>query len=310
VNLPTLPEWYSRPIPAHLMPESRAGRRVTLAVRRAMVAFSKVLARELISHPPESWLSGIEPRTKIVGVLILVITATLLQELWPLLALLALALTFAVIAKLAVKRIVHIWLGIPLFSLAIVAPATLNLVTNGPAVLILCHFAPGSTLGPWALPEALVITQTGLVVAGRIVLRSLACVTLMLVLVTTTEPSSLLRALRNLGMPRAFGMVLTMSHRYLAVLLRAAEELHLAKLSRSIMAGSLRREQRWVATGVGMLFRRTHRLAQEVNLAMLSRGYDGDLQVNTRDGLRTTDWAWLGAVSLLSAAFVAAEYLI
>jgi cobalt/nickel transport system permease protein len=102
-------------------------------------------------------------------------------------------------------------------------------------------------------------------------------------------------------------MVLTMSHRYLTVLLRAAEEIHLAKLSRTITAGPLRHEQRWVGAGIGMLFRRTHRLAQEVHEAMLSRGYDGDLQIRPGPGLQRADWIWMGAVALLIAALTVAE---
>ena len=121
------------------------------------------------------------------------------------------------------------------------------------------------------------MTGSGLIVAGRFLLRSLDCVTLAYLLVATTDPAALLGGLRRLGMPRVFGMVLTMAQRYVAVLLRAAEEIHLAKLSRTIAPARLRGEQRWVAAGIGILFRRTHKLAQEVHLAMISRGYDGEL---------------------------------
>ena len=104
----------------------------------------------------------------------------------------------------------------------------------------------------------------------------------------------LLNALRRLGMPRAFGMVLTMAHRYVALILRLAEEIHLAKISRTMCAGSVRSEQRWAAAGIGILFRRTHKLAGEVQNAMISRGYDGDLQVRFRPAISTRDMACLG----------------
>jgi energy-coupling factor transporter transmembrane protein EcfT len=69
--------------------------------------------------------------------------------------------------------------------------------------------------------------------------------------------------------------LLSMMERYLWVLARAAEEIHLAKASRSIARGSLRDEQAWVAAGIGSLFRRTRALGHEVYLAMISRGYTG-----------------------------------
>lgn len=307
----TLPDWYSSSAPDRALPQSRVRRRASLPVRRALASLAEVIARELSTPADGSWLASIEPRAKIAGVLLLIVSATLLQKPWSLLALFAVALTLAILGRLAAPRLMRVWLGVPLFSLAIILPATLNIVTHGPAVLTLWHFAPGSRFGPWALPEALTITQTGLVVAGRFVLRSLTCVILVLALVATTDPSALLNALRRLGMPRVFGMVLTMCHRYLLVLLRAAEEIHLAKLSRTITAGPLRREHRWVAAGIGMLFRRTHRLAQEVHQAMLSRGYDGELQVKPARGrLRPAEWAWMSAVTLVVAGLALAERLL
>jgi len=288
---------------------ARAARRAILPVRRALARLAEALAQELTAQSNDSWLTRIEPKAKIVGILILVVGATLLQGLWPITALFAVAVLMAVSAGLPARRLARVWLAVPLFSLAIILPATLNIVTDGPPVLALWRFEPGSRLGPWALPEALTITRSGLIVGGRFVLRSLACVTLTLTLIGSTDASALLSALRRLGMPRVFGMVLAMTHRYLALLLRAAEEIHLAKLSRTIAPGPLRREQRWVAVGVGILFRRTHRLAQEVQEAMLSRGYDGDLQVKPASGLRLADGVCLLASIAVTLALVLADRL-
>jgi cobalt/nickel transport system permease protein len=309
VSASTLPDWYFSSVPDRALGQPRLRRRASRPVRRALATLGEALARELSTPVRNSWLARIEPRAKIVGIVALVVGATLLQKVWLLAVFFALALAAAVSVRLTASRLIRIWLGVPLFSLAIILPATLNLVTHGPAVLTLWHFAPGSRFGPWAWPEALTITQTGLIVAGRFVLRSLTCVTLVLALVATTDAAALLNALRRLGMPRVFGMVLTMSHRYLSILLRAAEEIHLAKLSRTITAGPRRREQRWVAAGMGLLFRRTYRLAQEVHEAMLSRGYDGDLQIKPGPGLRPADWVWLSAVALAIAGLALAERL-
>lgn len=275
-------------------------------VRRALAGLAEAITRELAEPVAvNSWLGGLEPRAKVIGLLALTVGATLLHRLGPLAALLVLAVALALSTGIGPRRLARVWLGVPLFGLAIVLPATLNVVTPGSAALTLWHFAPGARLGPWALPETLTVTQSGLLVAGRLLLRSTACVSLMFVLVATTEPGALIAALRRLGMPRAFGMVLAMAHRYLVLVLRAAEEIHLAKVSRTLVAGSVSREQRWVAAGVGILFRRTYRMAQEVHAAMVSRGYDGEPRVGPARRWRLREAGWLcGACGLFALLLV------
>lgn len=308
----TLPEWYHAPeadLPGEVARPTRvAGRTPGRSVRRALAALAEAITRELTTPlGAHSWLAAIEPRAKTIGLLLLTVGATLLQRLEPLTGLLMVAVTLALGNGLPIRRLARVWLGVPLFGLAIMLPATLNIVTHGPAVLTLWRFGPGAQIGAWPLPETLTVTQSGLVVAGRLLLRSMSCVSLMFLLVATTEPATLIASLRRLGMPRAFGMVLTMTHRYLVLLLRAAEEIHLAKVSRTIAADSVRQEQRWVAAGVGILFRRTYRLAQEVYAAMVSRGYDGDPQGGPASGWRLRDGLWLAGVCGLFAALLTAD---
>ena len=270
-----LPDWYWDGV---AIPQRRSRGRSGLAVRRALGGLAKALAIEFSSaERGTSRLSRIEPRAKIAGILLLIFGATFIHGLTPLAAMLGAAAALALSCRLGPKRLAPIWLGVPLFGLAVVLPATTNWVSPGDAALSLWRPGPGAQLGLWQLPETLTVTYPGLVVAARLLLRSLTCVTLAFLLVATTDREGLLSGLRGLGVPRAFGMVLSMTQRYLGILLRSAEEIHLAKLSRTISAGPLRSEQRWVAAGIGMLFRRTHKLAQEVHLAMISRGYDGEL---------------------------------
>jgi len=307
---PCLPEWYfSTPGAA---PEQIPRERKTRArpLRRALARMAEALAQELTARDrPEFWMTKIEPRAKVVGILILIFGATFLRGLYQLGGLLVIIVIIAFTSRISIKRLAGLWLGVPLFSLAIVLPATLNIVTEGHSVLTLWRIGPDARLGPWSLPEAITITQSGLIVAGRFLLRSMVCVSLALLLIATTKPAPLINALRRLGMPKVFGMVLAMAERYLTALLRAGEEIHLAKLSRTIAQGSIRREQRWVATGIGILFRRAYALAQEIQNAMLSRGYDGDLQVSRVDRLRLHDVAWPAGAAGLIALLILSEYL-
>ena len=269
-------------------------------MRRGLASLAEALSREFSgAELRDTYLSRLDPRAKIVAALALIVGATLLHTLLPLAILFVCVLTVSVIERIDLSRFGRIWLSIPIFSLAIMLPALLNVVTPGQPLIVLMRFADGARLGPWHLPHTLAITQPGVFVAARFLLRVLDTMTLTLLLTATTEPTALINSLRRLGMPRVFGMV--MAQRYVIVILRAAEEIHLAKLSRTIGEGGVRREQQWVAAGIGTLFRRTMTMADEVHSAMLARGYDGEPRLR-----RPRSFGIAEGVGLLgSAAFLA-----
>jgi cobalt/nickel transport system permease protein len=151
------------------------------------------------------------------------------------------------------------------------------------------------------LPEYLTITDRGVFVAVRFTLRSMACVSLGAVLAASGNPQDLLRGLRGLGVPGAFLMVAGMMTRYLTILLESAEQIHLAKLSRSMGGVGARREQAWAAAGMGELYRRSRRLAEEVTEAMVSRGYTGESRTMVARRLRGQDILFVAACATLAA---------
>ncbi len=290
-----LPAWMrtrTRPEPARLR-RTRGPR----FLRRAVGGFARVL-EEMLAHEQRAeapgLLQSLDPRAKLLGLFALLVTATLLQRPVSLAAAYAFALLLGLASGLPVRRLLRASLTLPLFSAALLAPAALNLVTPGRTVLTLGHLAH-SHLGPWALPPVLTLTAPGLFVAGRFLLRIGACVTFALLLTATTRPDRLFRGLRGLGLPRVFVLLLGMMVNYLAVFLRAAQEIHLARISRTAALGPTRREQAWVAAGVGSLLRRTHALGQAVFRAMLSRGYTGEARLLHLARGSSQDWLFLSA---------------
>lgn len=307
-----LPEWYRSSTADCDIPITH--RRVggnKLSVRRALASIGETLAIELSgANRSESWLCSIEPRAKVVGILVMIFGATLLKGLLPIAILLSIAVALAASSRITFKRLGRLWLGVPLFTMAIVLPAILNIVTPGSAVLVLLRFRENAQVCGWNLPSSLTVTYPGMIIAGRFILRSVACITLTAVLVSSTDSSVLVNALRRLGMPRVFGMTLAMMQRYTSLILRTAEEIHLAKLSRTVSSRSIRDEQRWVAAGVGVLFYRTHCLAEGVRQAMVSRGYDGDLQVRRVHGMRLRDRIWIAAILLIVAGMLLMDHIL
>jgi cobalt/nickel transport system permease protein len=303
----TLPDWYSIRYEAdNLIPEKHMKRPSPgHAIRRALGSFAEALAKQLsAANIPDSWIARINPSTKIIGIIVVIISATLINNLFPLILMLIAAIGITVSAKISRKQISHVWLGVPLFSLAIILPSILNIVVPGHIVAVIWRPEQGSSIGPWHLPETIGITSTGLTAASRFILRVLICVTFTALLTATTRQDALIDGLRRLGMPRIFGMILAMMQRYISVLLQSAEEIHLAKLSRTLDGSSVLKEQRWAAAGIGSLFRRTHRLSEEIHRAMVSRGYDGDIRMLNQTRIRRKDIIWPVICVIFSALMI------
>jgi cobalt/nickel transport system permease protein len=292
----TIPEWYN----AGLEPAPEK----TVKVRAAKSYFRKALADmagtfgriNTASSTRQSRCSRIDARVKVFVYISLIAAVVSAHAIWQLLLLLGLALLLIASTRTGWKGLAVLWLGVPIFSLAISLPAVLNIVTPGSAVLAIMPV--DSHLGPWTFTGGLSITSRGLLVAGRFVARTLCCVTFSYILLSITRPEILIGALRSLGMPKIFGMILAMTHRYIMALLAAAEDLHRAGTSRTICAVTVKGAQRWAASGITTLLRKSLHLSQEVHQAMISRGFDGDLKVAPPAPLKAADYV-LMALTLI-----------
>lgn len=300
----TLPDWYNSPLPVNSSPLNKK-RRAGIYVRRALGSLGEVLAQEMSTAPcVESWLGKLEPRAKLIGILLVIFGISFVNKPASLAVLFLLIIIAIISIRLPFKKLLRIGLGVPLFSLSIILPAITNFIVPGKPVFDLWHFGRIHEIGFWTIPETLSITSEGIRVSLRFLLRSIDSVTLVYLLISTTDPSVMLNGLRRLGMPKTFGMVMTMMQRYLSVLLRVAEEMHLAKISRTVAVESVRSEQKWAAAGIGMLFQKSNKLAYEVQNAMLSRGYDGDLQTGQHSSFHKRDAIFLMAIICLIALLV------
>jgi cobalt/nickel transport system permease protein len=279
-------------------------------VRKALSGFARAIAQDVVADRAASapgLLQRIDARAKLLGMAILLVASTLAAKPLSLVTITGLCVALAVASRIPLRSLLRVWLSVPLFSLVIILPSALNVVTPGEAVAHVWHFGPGAHLGPWPLPVDMTVTSEGLFIAARFVLRTLACVSLVLITTATTRPTVLLSSLRSLGVPKVFVMVVAMMYRYLTLLIRTAEDLHFAKMSRTIEPGSTRAEQRWVASGMGFIFHRCRQLGDEVYQAMVSRGYEGEARFLHHAGLRSGDIAYVGFCALVSAAVLAAS---
>ena len=230
-------------------------------------------------------LQRLDPRIKLSGALALIVSAVLTHSLGVVVGLFALALLLAWRSQLLTAGVCQrLWLSVLLFSGTVALPAL---------VLV-----PGDAL--WQLPlPGWAVSEQGLRSAALLIARAETSATLALLLIVSTPWTHVLKAMRCLGAPRVLVAILGMTHRYLFVLAQTATQLFEARRSR-IVAPMNGAQQRALATSAaGVVLGKTFWLASEVHLAMISRGYRGEVRLLDDFHTRARDWlALLGALSV------------
>jgi cobalt/nickel transport system permease protein len=213
-------------------------------------------------------LQRVDPRVKLVGLLVLLVATGLVHHVAVLVAVYAATLLLAAVSGLPVGFFVkRVWLFVPIFTGIVVLPATLSIVTPGDVVLQLWTWH-GSPQG---------FTAQGVSSAVLVVSRVATSISLVVLVTLTTPWVRLLAALRALGVPRIFVLVIGMAYRYVFLLLGTVTDMYEARKARTVGAQTHDASARaFVSASAGALFGKAHHLSEEVHQAMLARGYRGD----------------------------------
>lgn len=249
--------------------------------------------------PGNSLLHRLDPRTKILGVLLLSI-AIFLPKAWPGYALLgALVLTAVWISRVPLGMILR---GLRLILIFLVIASLFN--------LFLTPGEPIFTLG------RLSISREGLMISAQAVIRLLLLIISASLLTLTTSPirltdglERLLRPFTRIGVPaHELALMMTIALRFIPTLMEEADRIMRAQAARGadFQSGSVTDRVRGLIPVLVPLFVAAFRRADELATAMEARGYRGgqgrtrmkELQWSLRDGLA------LGLLLLLTALVV------
>jgi len=252
-------------------------------------------------------LQQIDPRTKLLTALMLLLTVSFTHSSVILGMLYAVVFHLALMSHIGLRFFFkRVWL-VPLYTAVIALPATLNWVTPGTPVWVLHRFERDIQFGPWALPEMLAVTDNGLRAGLLFVLRVAVSVSIVVLLVLTTPWQRLLRALRILGVPQFFVFALGMTYRYAHLLLNLMLELQLGKKSRTLRASPWSQDQKWVASHMGYLFKRSQNLGENVYSAMLARGFRGEPKVLEELRWANIDFMAISVIAVLCVAVIVVQ---
>jgi cobalt/nickel transport system permease protein len=275
----------------------RTLRSVTAVGRQAL--FSEAAAAE------QGLLQAVDPRVKMVTFLVVLIAISMLHHPLSLLFLSGLALVLALLSHIRpIFFLSRVWLVVPLFSAAIVLPSLLNIVTPGEPLVVLARLDGDRTLGPLVIPSEITITRQGLRGAVLFLSRVGASVSFAILFTLTTKWSQVFAGLRSLKVPRVFVMTLSMTERYLFVFLGMIQDMYRARMSRTIHPLPARKERHWTASRIGVTFKKTLDMSEDIYKAMLARGFQGEFRALDRLHLSIRDLVW--SLSVLSVPAILA----
>jgi cobalt/nickel transport system permease protein len=137
--------------------------------------------------------------------------------------------------------------------------------------------------------------REGLLAGTSIVVKGTLGVLAAVILSTTTTAREILRGLERLKLPAVMVQIASFMLRYVNVISDEMERMKIARESRGFVATGIK-HWKVLATSAAALFIRSYERGERVHLAMLSRGFDGNLP--SLDNNKATQRQWATALSL------------
>ncbi len=260
-------------------------------VESTIRGFTRALSKALASERTAG-LTGImqnlDPRVRVVGILMLVVAVVASHRLRIIATLFLLAVLLALACRISLMSLVkRVWLVVLVFTGLIAIPAL--------------FLTPGERM---LAQSGLAVTRQGIHSALLLILRVETTATLMAVLVLTTPWFHILKALRALRLPAEVVTMLAMTHRYVFLLIETANQMFESRQSRTVGRFNPTEHRHMTSRTAGVLLSKTIELSHEVYLAMLSRGFRGEIRLLANFRMRSRDYAALVLFLLVGFAAV------
>jgi len=227
--------------------------------------------------PRESWLGRLDPRAKIVGILLFIVATALVTS--PIIVGVALsfAVAFALTSGVPLDRIARGYLGVlPLLLLASVSMFVIRGLDVGMAMLA----------------------------------RTSACVLPLIVLAGGTDTYDMFAGLRRLGLPAVMANLLMLTHKYILLLSDEHARMRVARRARGFAGGKSLLDRyglRVLSFTAGMVLVRASWKAERAYDGMRSKGFTGEMVVTGARRLGAADIAFAASFTIVSASLLAAQ---
>jgi cobalt/nickel transport system permease protein len=235
-------------------------------------------------HEAESRLHRLDPRVKVVVMVLFILSNALLPDgAWA-------AFGLAWIVLLWANQLSNLGVDFSFRRSFVALPFALAAVS--------AIFSPlGNAISSFHfLGLDLTVTDYGLIKFASILVRSWLSVQAAILLVATTRFPDMIHAFEHLHVPAVLTTIISFLYRYLFVLTDEVMRLLRARESRSATAPGQRsgRSVVWRAkvTGnmAGQLFLRSYERSDRIYNAMLARGYTGQIRTLNAHVMKSSDW--------------------
>lgn len=288
---------------------SRGGRRGGAFLDRAIRGLSRFVGTAYVQWDLSSrrgLLQGLDPRLKLLFLVGCVVLISIKRGLLGQGLVAGLFLSLAILSRLNLLALYGRVLALGfVFGFLVTIPSSLNVVTPGEMILPL--FAPSEEGRILWLPasEGIGLTREGLWGVATVTSRVVNSITATFLVLYTTPFAGIVRGLKLFRVPDAMLMVIWLTYKYLFVLVRIVEEMHLARKARLAVDAGPWETRRWAANRMAMLFRKTQMRCDEIHKGMVARGFSGTIEVRGLGRFTARDWLAAGILVLAAVVFTA-----
>jgi cobalt/nickel transport system permease protein len=235
----------------------------------------------------DSFIHKLDPRTKFITSLAFIV----LVVLTPIRNWQAFVLYFCLVATcLAISKLPPLYV---LRRSLVIFPFVLVIA------IFIPFFKPGEVAGSYNIWLWQVsVTYEGLLVLANVVTKAWLCILSLILLSATTKFTDLLKGLKELRMPKIVVLILSFMYRYIFVMVDEVMRMRQARDSRNSGGGKLR-QLKTIGSMIGTLFIRSYERGERIYVAMLARGFDGEIRSLHQLNFRRADAYFGFAFSLV-----------
>lgn len=268
---------------------SRSGGFFELQIRNLLGVMEHAICAERLAQEA-GLMQRFDPRVRLVAMLILIGLVISTRSLSTLYSLFAAAVGLSVLSRVPLAILARgIWLNVAMFTGLLALPAIF--LVPGEVFFRLPLLGWGATI-------------QGIESAAFLIGRATTAATFAALTILATPWPHLLKGLRALGVPTVVVIILSVTYRYIFLLLQTTIEMFEARRSRLVGCLSAKEKRRMLIADAGVLLSKGLRLADEVYFAMQSRGFRGEMHVLLEFRMTRLDWTVLvGLLAMVGLAF-------
>ncbi|MFH1073890.1 MAG: cobalt ECF transporter T component CbiQ [Candidatus Firestonebacteria bacterium] len=167
-----------------------------------------------------------------------------------------------------------------------------------PFAFLVAIFIPFSSPADYLVAGHIKVNNRGFELFVNMVIKSWLSIIALTVLSCTTAFSAFLKGLNAMRFPKIIVLMLSFMYRYIFVLLEEVIRINTARKSRP-SGGSFARQVRTLGNVIGLLFIRTYERGERIYQSMLSRGFNGEINILNKLKIETPDCIFLASFILV-----------